>query len=185
MEQLTQIADPVVSPPREAFFEDLYKNAFPAFARFAARVHCSFEDARDIFHDALVIYYEKCAVPGFSPRASAEAYVVGIAKNLWTQKFRRDRNFVILDGHEGDVSVPPDYFPSASEMSLLTFLEQTGTRCLELLRKFYFDKASLRNIADALGYGSEHSAAVQKHKCIAKIRTAIEQKSMKYEDFID
>lgn len=185
MEQLAQIADPVASEPREVFFEMLYENAFPIFAGFAARVHGSFEDARDVFHDALVIFYEKCGDPGFSIRSTPEAYVIGIAKHLWIQKFRHDRHLVNLDGREAEVSVPADYFPSADETSLLAFLEQTGKRCLDLLRKFYFEKTSLRNIAETLGYSSEHSASVQKHKCIAKIRTAIEEKSMKYEDFID
>lgn len=184
MEHVEKVADPIRAVSRQRVFEELYKKAFPVFARFAARANGSFEDARDIFHDALVIYHEKSRTPGFVIRTTAEAYVVGIAKHLWAAKFRHDRHLILFDDLESDIAVPDDHFPSPDEASLLNFLEKTGQRCLELLRKFYFEKYPLRKIAHSLGYSNEHSAAVQKNKCITKMRTAIEQKSMNYEDFI-
>ena len=36
----------------------------------------------------------------------------------------------------------------------------------------------------ALGYRDEHSAAVQKFKCIGKMRDSIRSKAMDYEDFL-
>jgi DNA-directed RNA polymerase specialized sigma24 family protein len=169
---------------RQSFFEGLYEKAFPPFARFAARMHASLDDTKDIFHDALIIYCEKCQKPGFAVRTTAEAYVVGIAKNLWLRKFNRDRHLVSA-GIETEYLVPPDYFPSTREVSVLTFLERTGKRCLDLLVKFYFEKSSLKEISGLQGYSSEHSAAVQKHKCIGKVRDAIREKLMTYEDFLD
>jgi DNA-directed RNA polymerase specialized sigma24 family protein len=183
MELLEKAADIDNVASRQRFFEGLYENAFPSFARFAARMHASLDDAKDIFHDALIIYYEKCQDPGFAVRTTAEAYVVGIAKNLWLRKFDRDRHLVSA-GIETECIVPPDYFPEPSEVSVLTFLERTGKRCLDLLVKFYFQESSLKEIAGLQGYSSEHSAAVQKYKCIGKVRDAIREKSMNYEDFL-
>lgn len=168
---------------REKFFEDLYETTFPLFARFAARRNTSFQDAKDIFHDALVIYYEKCMDANFIIHTSSEAYVVGIAKHLWIKKFHRDRQNVPLDAAEPEVDIAPDFFPDQKELKLLEFLERSGKKCLELLQKFYFEKVSLRNIASSLGYRTEHSAAVQKFKCIGKIRDAIKAQSIDYEDF--
>jgi RNA polymerase sigma factor (sigma-70 family) len=169
---------------REALFETLYERAFPPFARFAARMNASFQDARDIFHDALVIFYEKSQDADFSIHTSEEAYVMGIAKHLWIRKFNRDRHHISLDLIESEISLPSDYFPAVDETRLLTYLEKSGKKCLELLRKFYFEKNDLRDIADLLGYRSEHSAAVQKYKCIGKMRDAIKTNAMGYEDFL-
>ena len=169
---------------REAFFQDLYEKAFPAFARFAARRKASFEDARDIFHDAVVIFYEKIQEAGFSIRISEEAYLIGIAKHLWLKKFNQDRRSISMDKLESEITIPADYFPTVNETRLLNFLEKSGKRCLELLRKFYYEKMPLRQIADSLGYRSQHSAAVQKFKCIEKMREAIKAKSVNYEDFL-
>ena len=163
-------------------FENLYEKAFVAFAKFASRRKTSYEDAKDIFHDAMVIYLEKSSDPALSIHTSPERYVVGIAKHLWNRKFRRDLQVVSFD-EQLAVSVPADFFPEQKEVSLLNFLERMGQRCMDLLQKFYFEKASLREIAAFLGYRTEHSAAVQKFKCIAKLRDFIKAKAVKYEDF--
>jgi DNA-directed RNA polymerase specialized sigma24 family protein len=163
-------------------FEGLYEKAFLAFAKFASNRKTSYEDAKDIFHDAMVIYLEKSSDPGFRIHSSPEAYVVGISKHLWSRKFRRDRQQVSLD-EELAISIPADFFPSQKELSLLNFLERTGEKCMDLLQRFYFEKASLRDIATFLGYRTEHSAAVQKFKCIRKLRDVVKAKAIKYEDF--
>jgi RNA polymerase sigma factor (sigma-70 family) len=169
---------------REAFFEKLYEGAFPAFARFAAKLNGSFEDVKDIFHDALIIYYEKNMQPGFNLTGSPEAYIVGIAKHLWIRKFRHDRHKVSLDSTESGIAIPVDFYPEVDEIRLLKVLETTGKKCLELVRKFYYERLSLKEIARSLGYGSEHSATVQKFKCIGKMRDAIKSNAMNYEDFV-
>ena len=44
-----------------------------------------------------------------------------------------------------------------------------GSECKELLTKFYFEKASLRDIASELSLG-EASARNKKYRCIQKLR---------------
>jgi RNA polymerase sigma factor (sigma-70 family) len=184
MELLEKTMDVVPGESREIFFEQLYENAFPAFARFASKMNASFQDAKDIFHDALVIYYEKTMGKDLAIRTSAEAYVVGIAKHLWIRKYKKDRYKVPLDRVESEISIPPDYYATGNELELLDFLEKSGRKCLDLLRKFYFENRSLQNIAAVLGYGNVRSATVQKFKCIAKLRDAIKEKNVDYEDFL-
>lgn len=184
MESMETTLDVLPETSRSSVLEDLYEKAFPAFAKFAARMRGSFADARDVFHDALVIYYEKTREKDFSIRATPEAYVVGIAKHLWIRKFNLDRQKVSLDSLEDSICIPSDFHATVNEVRLLNLLERTGRKCLELLGKFYFDKAPLKEIADLLGYRNEHSAAVQKFKCLGKMRQAVKAKKMNYEDFL-
>src|SRR5688572_4566792 len=169
---------------REKFFGELYESAFPNFARFAARMNASFADTKDIFHDALVLFYEKSLDPDFTLRSTPEAYILGIAKHLWIKKFNHDRHKISLDSLESQIRIPADYFPTVNEIHLLKFLESSGKKCLNLLRKFYYEKMSLMDIAAALGYRSVRSATVQKYKCIEKMRDAIKSNSAHYEDFL-
>lgn len=185
MEVLENIIDHSAEVQRVRVFEELYEKAFPPFARFAARMHAPFYDAKDIFHDALVIYYEKSRDADFIITTSAEAYILGIAKHLWIRKFNRDRHKISLDALAPGISLPADYFPSVNDNRLLNFLERSGKKCLDLLQKFYYEKMLLKDIADMLGYRNEHSAAVQKFKCIEKVRDAIKTQSIDYEDFVD
>lgn len=164
-------------------FEALYEKAFPLFARFAGKMNASFEDAKDIFQDAMVIYYEKSSNASFSITVSPERYIAGIARHLWIRKFNRDKNQIPLSGNEQEQAIPPDYFPDEQEHKLLAFLERAGEKCMDLLQLFYFGRMSMKAVASSLGYRTEHSAAVQKYKCIGKVREAIRSKALRYEDF--
>lgn len=166
-------------------FEVLYETAFPAVAGFVSNMGGGFDDAKDIFQDALVVFCEKQNDAAFTLKTLPEAYLLGIAKHLWIQKFNRHLHEVCLDETEAAITIPDDFYPAVNESRLLRMIENTGKKCLQLLRAFYYESFSVRQIAQKLGYGSEHSVSVQKYKCIEKIRETIKQQSVSYEDFID
>lgn len=167
---------------RKVLFEDLYKQAFPVVARFVSKSGGSFQDARDIFHDALVIYVERRELNDIE---HPDRYITGIAKHLWLRKYEKNKYHVRLDDYENALTIPSDYFPTVSSARLLRFLQSTGNKCLELLRSFYFDNVSMKKLAENFGYSSERSATVQKFKCIEKLRESIKEKSATYEDFFE
>lgn len=167
---------------REQLFIELYEEAFPKVARFIAHRRGSFQDAKDIFHDAMVIFYEKIVGERLAVNISNASYLVGIAKHLWIRKFKDDHKKVGLDDIETTISIPEDYF-EVSENGLVSLLERTGRKCLNLLRAFYYDNRSIQEIKEAFGFSNVHSASTQKYKCIEKMRNTIQEKSMGYEDF--
>ncbi len=167
-----------------AISPELYKSAFPIVAAWVRKMNGSLEDAKDVFHDALVLYQEKMN-RGVEIEISPEAYILGIAKHLWLRKFRRLSKMVSLTSAEKAIEIPLDFYPSVSVNRLLGFLEKAGKSCLELLRRAYYEKLSASELAKQMGYRGERSATVQKYKCIEKLRGIIKQKSMTYEDFTD
>ena len=170
---------------REVFFEEIYESVFPAVAAFVNEMRGSYQDAKDIFQDALIIYYEKLSENRLTVHVAPERYILGIAKHLWLRKFKSDRKMITLDNFERALYIPEDFYPNVSSSRILQFLEATGSKCLDLLRGFYFEKIPLKGIASRFGYGSEHSAAVQKYKCLEKIRESINERSITYEDFFE
>src|SRR6187402_2940523 len=119
---------------RDKFFESLYEDVFPAVATFVSHRNGSLQDAKDIFHDALIILYEKMRDHTLPEEVSHNRYLIGIAKHVWIRKFNRDKSSVPLDETEALITISDDYFPSPDDQKLLKFLEQTGKRCLEMLR---------------------------------------------------
>lgn len=170
---------------KEKLFADLYECAFPLVARFISNRKGTLQDAKDIFQDALVIFYEKQLVKDLAIKVSDEAYLLGIAKHLWFRKHQHDKTLVPLDGFEAAITIPEDFFPSVATDKLIRFLERTGKKCMDLLQAFYYDTNSLRDITAKFGYGSTHSATVQKFKCLEKIRDTVKEKSLAYDDFIE
>ncbi len=181
--EVLEMTKPKAKSPAQ-LFERLYETAFLPVVKYVSKMNGSFEDSKDIFQDALVIYYEKSQQPDFSITSSEEAYIVGIAKNLWIKKFNRDHKNSSLDHFESEIFVD-DHTTKVNDHKLLQLLGSTGKKCMDLLRAFYYEKLPMRNIAGVFNYRSEHSATVQKYKCIEKIRETIKTKSISYEDFTD
>lgn len=169
---------------QKSSFEELYEKSFPRVAGFVSKMNGTFEEAKDIFQDALVIYYEKTVREKFTP-ASAEGYLLGIAKHLWLTKMRKNHGIVSLDDTELSISLPDDWGKNPDAKKLLSFLEKTGKKCLELLRACYYQKLPAKDITKSLGYRNDHSTSVQKYKCLEKIRDTIKEKAMNYEDFLE
>ena len=170
---------------REQLFIGLYKKSFPAVAKYVSKKGGSFHDAKDVFQDALVIYYEKWVNAAIEPALNQQAYLVGIAKNLWLAKFRKDLFLTPLDSvlAVDDFLADDELQPSATK--LIHYLETAGQKCMDILRAFYYDKLPVDKIAGIFGYASTHSATVQKYKCMEKVRETVKQKSLSYADFIE
>jgi DNA-directed RNA polymerase specialized sigma24 family protein len=155
--------------------EEIYEEIYPAVASFVSKMGGTAEDAKDIFHDALVIAFEKENVDNIS------AYVVGVAKHLWLRKYKQDVRFTDF---ERNIAIPEEeHSPIVSK--LLRLLEVAGKGCLDLLQAFYYEKRSAETIAEDFNYSNAHSATVQKHKCLQRVRSFVKTKSLDYESFIE
>ena len=167
---------------REQLIMKLYKNAFPLAAKYVSKMGGSFDDAKDIFQDALVIYYEKVIAGNLQLQQTENAYLLGIAKNLWLKKFREGRYTLPLD--DFDIDTAEDTEPQPSADKLLHYLETAGKKCMEILSAFYYEKLPMKHIAGMFGYAGERSVTVQKYKCLEKVRETVKQNALTYEDFV-
>jgi RNA polymerase sigma factor (sigma-70 family) len=173
----------VQSRPQVIAWEALYENTFPAVARMVQRGDGDLEDAKDVFHDALLILKEQHAKPGFELQKSQEAYLFGVARHLWLRK--QSKQHLPLTETELALGIQESHFPKVEEKRLLAFLENAGKKCLELLRSFYFQEQKIEELVQAQGYANAHSASVQKYKCLEKLRHAVKEQSLSYEDFTE
>lgn len=168
---------------REAKLLALYKDAFPMVARFVSRRGGSFEQAKDVFQDALIIWFEK--VECNKERINSDkAYLFGVAKYLWLRKFGQNISFVDMETDRAlEIEDLKEQSPSTSR--ILSLLEYSGQKCLALLKSFYYDKFSMLEIAQSFGFRTERSATVQKYKCLEKVRETVKEKALQYEDFLE
>ncbi len=165
---------------RQELFIRLYKSAFPVVAKYISRMGGSFDEAKDVFQDALVVYYEKVVA---SPALFTNdiGYLVGTAKNLWLKRYRQNNQHIPLDS----VDVFDEEPETPSNTRLIRFLETAGKKCMDLLKGFYYDELPLTEMAEQFGYSGVRSATVQKYKCLEKVRETIKQKALVYDDFME
>ena len=179
MEWTSLSFDEKIRRDREAVFEHLYEAVFPGVARFVRRQGGAPDDARDVFHDALIILYEKAVAGKLSLDGAPEAYLTGIARHLWYRRRRDAPALVELEPGIAD-NIEAEADPPPSRRHLLRFLEAAGRRCMDLLQAFYYQRLSMREIAQEFGFAGERSATVQKYKCLEKVRSHV--KSQSYEE---
>jgi len=165
-------------------FLKLYQRSFPAVARYVARQGGDLSDAKDVFHDALIIYYEKSRQADFPAPRDETAYLLGIARHRWCRHCQQNGQYIsITEGNEAAHPAAQEE-PRPLSGKIIQLLESSGRRCMEMLRAFYYDKLSIAELATRFGYRGERSAAVQKYKCLEKVRDTVKEKSLSYEDFL-
>lgn len=166
---------------REGQIMNWYEEVFPAVCNYIQKRGGDLEEARELFQEAIILYYEKMVTTSFQAEISDQAYLMGIVKNLWLKYHHKEKRKVGLENME--FKTTNESKPLAQK--LLLFLQESGEKCMDLLQTYYYEKLSMKEIAKKFGYKSERSATVQKFKCLEKVRENVKQKSLGYEDFID
>lgn len=167
------------TPNRSALIQGLYLESFPDVAKYIASKGGTLDEAKEIFQEGIVRYYEHIVLKQNPLKSGDKAYLFGICRNLWHSHFQQTIKETALDG--SDFSEEPSFTESEQ---LVTYLKAAGQKCMNLLQSFYYEKLSMTQLATRFGYRSERSATVQKYKCLEKVRNEVKSKSLTYEDFI-
>ena len=171
----------------EELFIRLYLQAFPLTAAYVHKTGGTEEEAKDVFQDALVVYYEKVVCGQVALRYSEKSYLFGVVKNLWKHQRAVQSRYtsVFCRQDNGLPDIPDSVYTEVSAPGLLQLLSTAGRRCMELLRAAYYENLSAGALAERFGYRSTHSATVQKYKCLEKVKETVKEKSLTYADFTE
>jgi DNA-directed RNA polymerase specialized sigma24 family protein len=153
----------------------LYRSAFPKVAAMVRRYGGDLDTAKDLFHDALLIFLEKVDLG--IVQVSDEAYVMGIARNLWRREARKAPRAALPD----DVQAAEER--TEPTQSIWSFLRGAGKKCMQLLTAYYAGGQTMAEIADTFDYSSAHSATVQKYKCLERVREQLKSSEVHAEVF--
>lgn len=167
---------------RKIVLEAVYLKTFPLVAAYIRKMGGSLEEAKDIFHDALVAYMEK--KQDIPLQYSEQSYILGIVRNLWSKRFSESSKQMPFESVSGKPFTDEDY-QEASSPGLLELLTATGRKCLDLLSAFYYEKLDMESLAKRFGFSGARSATVQKFKCLEKVKETVKIKSLQYEDFME
>lgn len=181
----------VLKPDKEKIPSDhevkllsLYQDAFPLVASHVKKMGGSFEEAKDIFQDALIIYYERIRFKGLTLRFTEKAYLFGIAKFLWNKRYKVTSKESPLDVH-GDLDAADTVYEEVSSAKLTHLLHTAGQKCMQLLSAFYYERLDMGTLAARFGFSGSRSATVQKFKCLEKVKETVKEKSLSYEDIME
>jgi len=128
------------------------------------------DDADDMLQEALVILWERVRDGRFEYSARLSTFVVGTVRNLWLRRLARARREVPSPGPI-EMAPDPDHSPLDSMIDLEQIravhdaLRRLGEPCRAILLLFYWEQASMEEIAQRLGFASAETAKTRKYQC--------------------
>jgi len=153
----------------------LYRRTFPVVRHYVQQHGGTVQDAQDVFQDALVVFYEKAVSGSLVLTASAGAYVVAVAHNLWRREVERRQRGSAINLDEEHLQVADETDAADLETAtnaVLDYVERLGEKCKSLLLAFYYFQQPLKQIAGTHQYRNVRSATVQKFKCLERLRNS-------------
>ncbi len=152
----------------------LYKHSFGTTLKMVLRLGGSEDEAWDVFQDAVTVLYDQCQQADFSLQCKINTYITSIARNLWLKTKSKDLSVSMPDEWEtpAEAALDLDFFlqQEAQYQQLHSSLNQLGDSCSKILKAFYFEKKSIQQITDELGYTNATNTKTQKFKCLARLK---------------
>ena len=155
--------------------EALYKSNFNMIQHFVLNNNGSFDDARDVFQEAMIALYEKVQSDSFVLTCQIKTYLFSICKHLWLKRLHQMSKFSgSLNVEEDSISVDDDLIDfekkdAAFEMMHYA-LNSLGEPCKSLLEGYYINKKGMQELADNFGYTNADNAKNQKYKCLLRLK---------------
>ncbi|MFP5042779.1 RNA polymerase sigma factor [Parasediminibacterium sp. JCM 36343] len=155
--------------------EAIYKSNFNMIQSFVTNNNGTYDDARDIFQEAMIALYEKAQGGSFVLTSKLNTYVYSICRRLWLKRLQQlGRYSNQIDGLEEAVSVEEDLETHLKRNAEFTIMDRAlnslGEPCKSLLEGFYLKQLDMQALAKEFGYTNAHNAKNQKYKCLMRLK---------------
>ena len=171
-----EIFNKIKAGDRDALAE-VYIAHRDAIISWITRKHsCSLEEAKDIYQDAIVIFYNNAAKGKISEiNFSIGSYLHEVVRRQFLNKLKKDnkvsRGMLDLLSEplaEGD----EEQYESKLEVVHMALQELSET-CKKLIQLRYFTNLSMETICDQLGYKNSSTTKNLKYKCMRILRRKV------------
>ncbi|HHM21319.1 MAG TPA: sigma-70 family RNA polymerase sigma factor [Bacteroidetes bacterium] len=138
------------------------------------------EEAKDVFQDSIVAFYENIQAGKFKGESTVSTYIYSIAKFIWMNRLKRKgtgkKILTVLEVPEKDPGFFPTLLEKEKEESVLKIFNQLGTDCRKVLILHIYQHYSMKEIACEMQYENEQIARNKKYKCLKKLKSLIAEK---------
>lgn len=155
--------------------EWIYKHCFETTEKMVLKMNGSYDEAWDIFQEAVTVFYEKVSKDGVTLNCRINTYITSISKNLWLNRVKQlNKTARSIDDEFDKADTTKDvssYIEKEQELErLMVALDKLGEPCSKLLKVFYFGKKNMQQITTEFGYTNTDNAKNQKYKCLNRLK---------------
>lgn len=159
----------------EAALGELYKTHYPMAVNLICSNSGTEQEAKDIYQEAVIAFYERAQEPGFLLTCKIKTYLYAVCRRLWLKRLAEKKRFSIsipetetFDGVETEVQEAEEREVSFTRMS--ESLHALGEPCRSIIEDFYIHDFSMEIISEKFGYTSADNAKNQKYKCLQRLK---------------
>lgn len=155
--------------------ETIYKDNFNMVQAFIVNNNGSYDEARDIFQEAMIALYEKAQSESFVLTCKINTYVYSICRRLWLKRLQQLGRYTNqVDGLEETVQVEEDleiHEKRNADFNMMeTAMNSLGEPCRSLIEGFYIKKMDMQSLSKEFGYTNADNAKTQKYKCLMRLK---------------
>jgi RNA polymerase sigma factor (sigma-70 family) len=154
--------------------ETIYKDNFNMVLAFILNNNGSYDEARDIFQEAMITLYQKAKSESFVLTSQLKTYIYSVCRRLWLKRLQQIGK--TTSGIESFETIPVEddveiHERRSAELGIMDrALNSLGEPCKSLLEAFYIEKKSMDQIAVSFGYTNADNAKNQKYKCLMRLK---------------
>ena len=153
----------------------VYKMYFPMVLHFITHNTGSEQEAKDVYQEAIMIFYENLQNPAFELSCKVKTYLYSVSRRLWLKKLTQKNRYVgKVDDFESFVPFVKDEIDAddqdAQFKAMNEALSQLGEPCRTILEDFFINEFSMQQITDKMGYTNTDNAKNQKYKCLMRLK---------------
>jgi RNA polymerase sigma factor (sigma-70 family) len=164
----------------ESALASLYQANRRPITSLVMRNNGTADDANDVLQDALITLWERVRSGNYEHTAALGTFLYATARNLWLRRLARARREQPLDfSNDGACSDDPSPLDELVEdertVSVRAAVDRLGEPCRSLLVLFYWEEASMEEIARRLGLANASTAKSKKYQCKEQLKRLIDR----------
>lgn len=160
-------------------FEFIYTKNFPAVRQQVKQYGGSEDDAKDIFQEGVIALWNNIRSGTYQLRENVKmsTYLIQICKLRWMDRMKKASHRYEIKKEDyvepaAEAEVLVDWIDREDQQQFQRQFAQLGERCQDLLKRFYFLKESLQDIAQVMGLG-EATAKNEKYRCMQRLKKIV------------
>ncbi len=160
----------------------LYRQSLRSVTALVTRNSGTDRDADEVLQEALVVLWERVRQKRYRHTARIETFLYATARNLWLRRLARMRRESPREiDPEESISEDPsplDMLIEEEESAMIgDALRKLGEPCRTLLVLFYWEEASMEEIASRLGFANPETAKSKKYQCKKALQEMLKRRA--------
>lgn len=154
----------------------LYKLYFGSINHFIITNSGSEDDAKDIFQEAIIVFYQNIRNQNFELNCKIKTYLYSVSRLMWLKKIKKASAIVgDITDFEGFITIDDTEAANMEEREIqfnkmAVALSELGEPCKTLIEDFYIKQLSMSQISEKFGYTNSDNAKTQKYKCLMRLK---------------